>query len=99
MRMRWAWGFLLALAIPAPYAAGAKPPSRVVTDEPREEDVRLLEVVLDESLLSEALAAYAGRGGGTLLPLGATTALLGIAIKVDLEAGQASGFVLEERRV
>jgi cell division septation protein DedD len=80
---------LLALlaAAPAVFAADAEPP---------EEEVRLLEYVLDDTVLSEAVAGYAAPGDGTLLPLGASSELIGVAITVDVQRGTARGFVLRE---
>ncbi|HEX2122895.1 MAG TPA: hypothetical protein VHL59_14785, partial [Thermoanaerobaculia bacterium] len=77
-------------------AASAQAPP-LLTDA-AEEDVRILEVVLDESVLSDALTAYAGPSGGTLLPLQAMSELLAMAIAVEPPDGVATGFVLDERR-
>lgn len=66
--------------------------------EPREEDLRILEVVLDQIVLSDGMAAYAGSSGGTLVPLQAVSELLGLAISVKTSEGLASGFILDERR-
>lgn len=65
--------------------------------EPREEEIRILEYVLEDVVLSEAVAGYAGPGDGTLLPLGASAELLGVAVTVDPERGTARGFVLNEK--
>jgi Ni,Fe-hydrogenase III small subunit len=68
----------------------------VLAAEP-EEEIRILEYVLDDVVLSDAVAGYAGPGDGTLLPLGASAELLGVAITVDAERGTARGFVLHEK--
>lgn len=67
-------------------------------EQPREEDLRIVEVVLDEVVLSEAIAAYAGSTGGTLLPLQAVSELIGVAVTATPDEGTASGFILDERR-
>ncbi|HEX8616373.1 MAG TPA: hypothetical protein VF911_02195, partial [Thermoanaerobaculia bacterium] len=64
--------------------------------EPREEEIRLLEYVLDDVILSDAVSGYTGPGNGTLLPLGVSSELLGVAITVDSDRGTARGFVLNE---
>lgn len=66
--------------------------------DPPEEDLRLLEVVLDQTLLSEAVAAYAGPSGGTLLPLRTVSELVGVAVTANPAEGVATGFILDERR-
>ncbi|HVG24781.1 MAG TPA: SPOR domain-containing protein [Thermoanaerobaculia bacterium] len=65
--------------------------------EPREEEIRLLEYVLDDAVLADTVTAYAGPGDGTLLPLGASAELIGVAITVDAAHGTARGFVLNEK--
>lgn len=57
----------------------------------------LLEVRLDQSVLSEAIPAYV-LGEHTLLPLGELSRLLSIAIKTQPRQAIASGFVLSENR-
>jgi SPOR domain/Carboxypeptidase regulatory-like domain len=64
--------------------------------EPAEEEIRLLEYRLDDLVLSDTVAGYAGPRNGTLLPLGATAELIGVAVTVDADRGTAQGFVLRE---
>lgn len=89
-------GLLIAFAPATARAAQTAPPSLI--SEPAEEDVRILEMVLDETVLSDALVAYAGPSGGTLLPLQAVSELLALAVSVRPSEGLASGFILDERR-
>lgn len=60
-------------------------------------DLLLLEVRLDQSVLSGAIPAY-DVGEHTLLPLGELTRLLTIAIQTRPGEGTASGFILSEDR-
>lgn len=76
----------------APAAAVAAPVQR------SEEELLLFEVRLGRSILSEAIVAYPGTGGGILLPLAELSDLLEFAIEVDVSAGRASGWVLEPSR-
>ena len=76
----------------------ARTPSNTATQQPAtppEEEVRLLEYVLDDIVLADAVAGYAGPGNGTLLPLGASAELIGVAVTVD--GPTARGFVLNEK--
>lgn len=57
----------------------------------------LLEVRLDQSILSSAIPAY-DVGEHTLLPLGELVRLLTIAIQTQPAKGTASGFILSEER-
>ena len=57
----------------------------------------LLEVRLDQSILSSAIPAY-DVGEHTLLPLGELVRLLTIAIQTQPAQGTASGFILDEDR-
>jgi cell division septation protein DedD len=84
---------LILVAMAAAAQTLAAPPA------PGEDEVRLLEYVLDDVVLSDAVAGYAGPGDGTLLPLAASSELLGVAITVDAERGTARGFVLNEKRL
>lgn len=85
--------FLIRLVLIALLAANASA-ATFVADEA---EVRLLEYVVDDIVLSDAVAGYAGPGNGTLLPLGISSQLLGVAITVDSERGTAQGFVLNEK--
>lgn len=60
-------------------------------------DLLLLEVRLDQAVLSGAIPAY-GVGEHTLLPLGELARLLTIAIQTRPGEGTASGFILSEDR-
>lgn len=66
--------------------------------QPREEDLRILEVRLDEEILSDELTAYQHQGGGILLPVGEVARLLALAITVKPEDGTAQGFVARQDR-
>jgi hypothetical protein len=68
-----------------------------VQDREIEPNLLLLEVRLDQHVLSDALTAYE-YDGNTLLPLGELARLLTLAIKTQPEQGSASGFVLREER-
>jgi hypothetical protein len=57
----------------------------------------LLEVKLDQHLLSESLTAYQF-GNDVFLPLGELSKLLTIAIRTQPIEGRASGYVLDEQR-
>ncbi|PXX98333.1 hypothetical protein CR157_08435 [Halomonas sp. LBP4] len=63
----------------------------------REPEFLLLEVRLDQSVLSGAIPAYEA-GEHTLLPLGELARLLTIAIQTQPREGSASGFILSEDR-
>lgn len=86
---------LLALPVllPAPHARaqafGAQP-----KDAP---NLLLLEVRLDQHLLSDSLTAYQF-GNDVFLPLGELSKLLTIAIRTQPVEGRASGYVLDEQR-
>lgn len=57
----------------------------------------LLEVRLDQTILSNAIPAY-DHGEATLLPLGELARLLTIAIQTSPKEGSARGFILSEDR-
>lgn len=65
--------------------------------EPRDEDLRLLEVRLDRKPLDGLITAYQHLGG-VVLPLGLLCEMLDIAIQVNQLTGQAEGFILSEER-
>lgn len=65
---------------------------------PRDEDIRILEVRLDDQILTAELIAWQHPGGGILLPLDQLSRLLGLAITVTPGEGLASGFVVREDR-
>ncbi|WP_417545411.1 SPOR domain-containing protein [Marinobacter sp.] len=60
-------------------------------------DLLLLEVRLDQSVLSGAIPAY-DKGEHILLPLGELARLLTLAIQTQPREGTASGFILNEDR-
>ncbi|QIB67077.1 hypothetical protein [Kineobactrum salinum] len=60
-------------------------------------DLLLLEVRLDETLISSAIPAY-DLGPATVLPLGELARLLSLAIQTQPASGTASGFILNEER-
>jgi hypothetical protein len=63
----------------------------------RDANLLLLEVRLDQHVLSDGLTAYQ-RGQNILLPLGGLAQLLTLAIRTQPAQGTASGFVLHENR-
>ena len=81
-------GFLLA-----PYACAQDSAVRP-NDAP---NLVLLEVRLDQHLVSDSVAAYQF-GNDVLLPLGELSKLLTIAIRTQPTEGRASGYVLDEQR-
>jgi hypothetical protein len=62
-----------------------------------EDELLLLEVSLDRTVLSSAIPAYPS-AGGIIVPLGELSRVLDFAIEVDVARGRASGFFVEERR-
>ncbi len=62
-----------------------------------ESNLVLLEVRLDESVLTDAIASYQV-GRETFLPLGELASLLTLAIRTQPEQGTADGYVLSEAR-
>lgn len=88
---------LLTAAVQAPAAAAPAPVAVVERDD---DDLILLEVTLNQYVLSHDLATYPRQDGGTgtLVPLGELARTLGIAVTVTPEAGTAEGFVLSEDR-
>jgi hypothetical protein len=88
-----AWLTLLLLIIVSLAEAQTTPaPSRKI-----EPNLLVLEVRLDQHVLSDAIIAYQC-GPDILLPLGELSRLLTIAIKTQPEQGIASGFILREER-
>jgi hypothetical protein len=77
----------------APYAA-----ARVAGAQPEEAlNLVLLEVRLDQYLVSDSIAGYQ-IGNDVFLPLGELSKLLTIAIRTQPAEGRASGYVLDEGR-
>lgn len=64
---------------------------------PDDANLLLLEVRLDQHVLSESLTTYR-KGRDTLLPLGELAKLLTLAIRTRPAEGTASGFILQEDR-
>lgn len=73
------------------------PPCAAQPSPVRDADLLLLEVRLDQHVLSDGLTAYQ-RGRDILLPLGELAQLLTLAIRTQPAQGTASGFVLQEDR-
>jgi hypothetical protein len=78
-------------------ASIVQPQSLLAQYQSTEREFLLLEVRLDQSVLSEAIPAY-GLEGDTLLPLGELARLLTLAIKTQPGQSIASGYVLTEDR-
>jgi hypothetical protein len=92
---RWAGVLLAGLAL----AFGAWPrPLAAAPAENLDANLVLLEVRLDGQTLSDGVTAYQ-IGGDVFLPLGELARLLTLAIRVDADAGRASGYILREERV
>jgi hypothetical protein len=84
--------------LPAPSARGQSFGSRSFGAQPKDApNLVLLEVRLDQHLLSESLTAYQF-GDDVFLPLGELSKLLTIAIRTQPGEGRASGYVLDEQR-
>ena len=84
---------LAALALPpACQSAFAAAPAQA-----SEANMVLLEVRLDNMVLSDAVTAYEF-GRDVYLPLGELARLLTLAIRVEPGAGRASGYILSEQR-
>ena len=90
-RMRLAVALLLILV---GFIRAAALPAQELGPEPT---FLLLEVRLDQSMLSSAIPAY-DVGDQTLLPMGELVRLLTIAIQTQPDKGTASGFILSEER-
>ena len=91
-------GILLFALLFAMFGLDAASAATVEPVIPKEEDLRIFEVVLSSRTLGEALTGYTTPDGKTLLPFGELCRLLGLGIKVDTTNGRAEGFVVEERR-
>lgn len=90
----------LAPLVPAraqPAAAPAATPVAGASVRDAEAHMLILDVRLDDAILSDGLTAYQD-GPQVLLPLGELARLLTLAITVQPEAGSASGYVLTEER-
>jgi len=71
--------------------------SKPIWKSPNEDNFVLLEVRLGNTLLSDLITAYQ-HDSGVVIPLGQLSDILDIAIDVQAEKGQASGFILQEER-
>ena len=94
------WAIALALTLPLGSALLATPPACAQSFRAQPKDAPnlvLLEVRLDQHLLSESLTAYQF-GNDVFLPLGELSKLLTIAIRTQPVEGRASGYVLDEQR-
>ncbi len=89
------------VAAPMAFAVGARgpdAPARFRFVERPEEDVLLLALKLDQSLLVDTLSTYQDRGE-ILVPLGEFCRLIGLGIIVDVTNGAASGFIINDARL
>jgi hypothetical protein len=84
-------------ALVALVPAGAPMAQAVSSQQARAANLLVLEVRLDQQLLSDALTAYQ-YGNQVYLPLGAVARLLTLAITTSPAEGRASGFILSEER-
>jgi hypothetical protein len=95
-------GFLLAglMLLPAlqPDGAAAEVPAAPAGSRKLDANLVLLEVRLDNQILSDAVTAYES-GNDVFLPLGEMAHLLTLAIRVSPDDGRASGTILSEERV
>lgn len=90
----------LALALLPNQPSHAQKSGTPEPPEPAEQvdaDVLLLEVLVEQHRLTDALAAFQSREH-ILLPLGELAGLLTLAITTQPGAGTASGFILQEER-
>ena len=92
--LRWKTFLTLLFAITAPFANAQ---SALVPSQKNEPNLLILEVRLDQHLLSDAVTAYQ-YDKDVFLPLGGLARLLTLAIQTQPEQGIASGFVLREER-
>jgi hypothetical protein len=77
--------------------AGAAPAQPVPAPQARAANLLILEVRLEQHLLSDSLTAYQ-YGKDVYLPLGDLARLLTIAITTQPADGRAGGFILDEQR-
>lgn len=88
----------LALALLLPiHTSHAQQPGATESPQQVEADVLLLEVLVEQHRLTDAIAAFQSREH-ILLPLGELAGLLTLAITTQPAAGTASGFILAEER-
>jgi len=78
-------------------SAHADQPQPAPWVQPREQDLRLLEVRLEQHIVADVINAYQ-HPGGALVPLGELSRLLGLAITSHPEDGTADGFILANDR-
>jgi hypothetical protein len=97
VRRRLACCAALLLHLPGvAWSAEGLAAASLVVERP-ESDVLLLSLKLDQSILAETIPSY-GERGSVLIPLGEVCRLLDLGITVDVAAGAASGFFIDERR-
>jgi hypothetical protein len=91
------WRLILLFLLPLSMIASAQTASTDNQDNwiPRDQDLRILEVRVKQYTFEDVVAAYQFEDI-VLLPLGALSELLEIAIEV--RPGEASGFVIREDR-
>ncbi len=68
-----------------------------VWQTPNDDDLRMLEVRLDQYVMDDIVLAYE-QAHGLLLPLGMLGEILGIAITTSPDNGTASGFIIDPTR-
>jgi hypothetical protein len=90
-----------ALALPCVASAQDQPPlarqPALTQSWTSDENLRLLEVRLDNFVLTQSLSAYA-KGRQVFLPLKELARLLDLAVEVIPEQGSANGFIVREER-
>jgi hypothetical protein len=88
----------LSIALLVPVMVPIVNAQRVTAQQQKiEPNLLLLEVRIDQHVLSDAVTAYQ-YGKDIFLPLGELSKLLTIAIRTQPDAGRASGYVLTEER-
>lgn len=90
----WQGWRILTLFLLAPLCLAQTQPAKLPLADA---NLLLLEVRLDQHVLSDALTAYQAPGQ-VLLPLGELARLLTLGIRVQPDHGKASGFILQEER-
>src|SRR5687768_11004288 len=90
------WNISLTLLLSV-YASCAGAQNIRIPFQKIEPNLLILEVRLDQQLVSDEMTAYQ-YGKETFLPLGGLARLLTLAIKTQPELGTAGGYVLDEER-
>lgn len=71
--------------------------NRADWDHAGDDELRLLEVILDNYVMDDILAAFQYKGQ-VMVPLGVLSQMLGFAIEVKPESATAEGFILSDER-